>query len=205
MDLGELGRDAHLLGAAPGDRPDIAVRMPEARTVSFDAASICSKVQGISKPRILAELISRWLCSRSLKMRAAIDPLALENAAGVMQRMGQDMDIGVAPVDQLAVEPDDAVAIVEGLCRCCHASRSSCPRPDMPAIEARFTRLAEHVTTLQKYVNMADIKAVDTTPGVLAKTSCARGSNCCSTPIAISPPSPTRCWRATASAARITG
>jgi hypothetical protein len=45
---------------------------------------------------------------------ALIGPLAFEDGGGVMHRMGEDMDLGVAPIDELTVEPDDAVAIVEG-------------------------------------------------------------------------------------------
>ena len=44
---------------------------------------------------------------------AAIGALALEDGAGVMQRVGQNMRLGVAPGDELAVVPDPAVAIVE--------------------------------------------------------------------------------------------
>jgi len=36
---------------------------------------------------------------------------AFEDAHAVVQRMGQDVDRGVAPVDQLAVHPDLAVAV----------------------------------------------------------------------------------------------
>ena len=36
---------------------------------------------------------------------------ALEGAAAVVQGVGQHMDLGVAPVDQLAVHPDLAVTV----------------------------------------------------------------------------------------------
>jgi hypothetical protein len=38
----------------------------------------------------------------------------LEGTAAVMQRVGQHMDLGVTPVDHLAVHPDLAVAIGHG-------------------------------------------------------------------------------------------
>src|SRR5688572_20572576 len=46
---------------------------------------------------------------------AAIDALALEDGACIMQGMGEHMHLGVAPGDQLAVQPDKALALVVGL------------------------------------------------------------------------------------------
>ena len=43
---------------------------------------------------------------------------ALEHAEPVVQGVGQHVDLGVAPGDQLAVEPDEAVSI--GKIRCAH-------------------------------------------------------------------------------------
>jgi hypothetical protein len=51
---------------------------------------------------------------------AVIDTLALEHAASVMQRMGQEMHPRVPPLDELAVHPDVAVALIVGLRRRCH-------------------------------------------------------------------------------------
>ena len=45
--------------------------------------------------------------------RTAIAPLTLKDAAGIMQAMGQDMDLGITPIDHLAVEPDFAVTVVK--------------------------------------------------------------------------------------------
>ena len=50
-----------------------------------------------------------------LEHLAVIDPFAFEHGTGIMHGMGEDMDFGVAPVDQLAIEPDEAVAVVECL------------------------------------------------------------------------------------------
>ena len=65
--------------------------------------------------RILALLNSRSVCSRRRKIAVPFDRVvgahALEGAAAVVQRVGQHVDLGVAPVHQLAVHPDLAVAV----------------------------------------------------------------------------------------------
>ena len=50
---------------------------------------------------------------RQLEDLAAIDPFALEHAAGIMQAVRQDVAARLAPGDQAAVHPDHAVTIVE--------------------------------------------------------------------------------------------
>src|SRR5580658_6454671 len=46
---------------------------------------------------------------------AAIGAFALENRACIVQRVGEHVHFGLAPVDHLAVEPDPSVPIVECL------------------------------------------------------------------------------------------
>ncbi len=43
---------------------------------------------------------------------AVVAAFAFEDRAGIVQRMGQDMDIGIAPIHQFAIHPDEPVAIV---------------------------------------------------------------------------------------------
>src|SRR5579863_6429177 len=45
---------------------------------------------------------------------ALVDALAFEDAARVMQPVVQDVQVGIAPGNQPAVVPDEAVAVVEG-------------------------------------------------------------------------------------------
>ncbi len=45
---------------------------------------------------------------------AVVDALALEHAGAVMQAVGQDMGLGVAPFDHMAVVPEVALARIEG-------------------------------------------------------------------------------------------
>ena len=49
-----------------------------------------------------------------LENLAAIGAFALEDGAGIVQAMGQHMDLGVGPFDELAVHPDEAVQLIEG-------------------------------------------------------------------------------------------
>jgi hypothetical protein len=42
---------------------------------------------------------------------AGVGALALEDGAGVVKRVGQNMRLGVAPEDELAVAPDPAVLL----------------------------------------------------------------------------------------------
>ena len=44
---------------------------------------------------------------------AAIYPFAFEDAAAIVQAMGQHVDLGVAPLNHLAIEPDHAIAIMK--------------------------------------------------------------------------------------------
>ena len=43
----------------------------------------------------------------------AIGALAFENSARVVKRVGQNMHLGVAPMDQMAIHPDPAITIVK--------------------------------------------------------------------------------------------
>ena len=44
---------------------------------------------------------------------ATINPFALENAAGIVQSMGQHMHLSVSPGQQFTIEPDHAIAIMK--------------------------------------------------------------------------------------------
>ena len=49
-----------------------------------------------------------------LEHTAAIDPFTFKNATGIMQPMRQHMDAGVAPGNDLSIEPDGSIAVVKG-------------------------------------------------------------------------------------------
>src|SRR6185437_3273373 len=142
MDLGELRRDAHLLRPAPGDRTDIAVghaRGAHRRVRCFldllerPGQGEAEDAGGIDQPlAVFAQL----------EYAPAIDALALEHRAGVMERMGQNMHLGIAPRHELAVEPYRPVAIVEGFSGCGHRPRSSRIASLSARRRAAATRLA---------------------------------------------------------------
>ena len=83
------------------------------RPVPAVALARSSMLAGISKPRIFAELISRCVVVVQAEDLAVVDALAFEHATRIMQPVGQHMQFGVAPRDEAAVIPDEAVAIVE--------------------------------------------------------------------------------------------
>ena len=49
-----------------------------------------------------------------LEYLAAIGAFTLENGARIVQAMGEHMNLGVRPVDEFAVHPDESVELVEG-------------------------------------------------------------------------------------------
>ena len=114
MDFAGLRRHPHLLGAAPGDRPDIALvdvvggdhllgRLGQIVQAGRDLEA--EDPGGIDQPRIVIV---------EAEHLAVVDALAFEHATRIMQPVGQHMQLGIAPGDEAAVIPDEAVAIVEG-------------------------------------------------------------------------------------------
>ena len=113
MDLVVLGGDAHHLRAAPGERAHIgvgeAVLLQHQRLGGVDLGGRIGHFE-IENARGFAQALG--MLGR-FENGAAIGALALEHRAAVMHRMGQHMDFGVAPGNECAVHPDQAVAIVE--------------------------------------------------------------------------------------------
>jgi hypothetical protein len=112
-----LGRDAHHLRAAPGDRADIAVddvvggQHVAVGLVELGLAERDDHVHDLGRIEEPAGVLLE------LEHLAFIGALALEHGAGVVQPMGQDMHVGVLPGNQLAVVPDDAFELVVRLRR----------------------------------------------------------------------------------------
>ena len=86
--------------------------MPFARTTASAAWSSTGAPYGHSMSMMAHDRSRRRPCAASCEDAAAIDPLALEHRTRVVQAVAQDVDPGVAPRHQRAVEPDHAVAIV---------------------------------------------------------------------------------------------
>jgi hypothetical protein len=89
-----------------------------ARTTSFCASSIVALSYGIFIWKMYAELNRRSVCSCEAEDGGALFGLvgadAFENAHAVVQGVGQDVRRGLTPGHQLAVVPDEAVAIRHG-------------------------------------------------------------------------------------------
>src|SRR5215469_1217439 len=114
MDLALLGGDAHLLAAAPGDGADIGILEAGALQRLLRRRVDLGEAVGDPEAENLARAQQALAVLGQLEDLAFIGPLALEDGRGIMHGMGQDMDLGPAPVDEFAVEPDEAVAVVEG-------------------------------------------------------------------------------------------
>jgi hypothetical protein len=116
MDLVVLRRDAERLGAAPGDRADIGVflavlfKNQALRRIDLGDAIGDLEVHdpgGIFQPlRMLG----------AMKDLAAVGALAFENAAGVMQAVGEHADLAVRRRNELSVEPDQIGTFVKRHC-----------------------------------------------------------------------------------------
>src|SRR6266446_5467016 len=165
MDLGRLRRDAHLLGAPPGDRSDVAVEDVVCRNQLFGCLG-----QIIHAGRHLEAEDSRRIAKPLIVVLqvedlAVIDPLAFEDAARIMQPMAEHMQLGFAPGDEAAVIPDKAVTVVEGdhghgvFLTATYCNILGLGLPHQAA--ARYT--AENtfsISEVASYVNMTDIKSV---------------------------------------------
>src|SRR6185369_12839871 len=62
----------------------------------------------------LGALVEPRAVLRQLEDLAAVGPLPLEHGAGVVQPVAQHMQVGLTPGHELAVEPDESVAVVIG-------------------------------------------------------------------------------------------
>jgi hypothetical protein len=113
MDGGVLRRDRHHLRAAPGDRADIEI----AAAVGVDhlllgSAQLFGAV-GNGEIQQVRPISGSARNARRLVDLAGIGALALEHRAAVMQSVREHMQLGVAPGNQFAVQPDEAVAVVK--------------------------------------------------------------------------------------------
>ncbi len=113
VDLGLLRGHGELFAAAPGDRADIGVHQAVGRD-----DLLAGGVDLLGGPGDL-EAQDAAGCDQPLGMGAqhedvaGISPLAFEHAAGIVQPVGQNVQLGVAPGDHLAIQPDLAVTVVE--------------------------------------------------------------------------------------------
>ena len=116
MDVVVLRRNPELLGAAPGDRPDIRVLLI---VLLQDGA-----LGGVDLGNAVGNFEIHQLCRSlqalgvfgALENLAAIGALALEHGARIMQAMRQYADLAIGGRNEFAVEPDQIRTLVEGHC-----------------------------------------------------------------------------------------
>ena len=138
VDLGRLRRDAHHLAAAPGDRAHIAI--DELVGLDHVAAGLVDLGHAVGDREIqrLGAVVQALAVLVELEDLAAVGPLPLEHRAGVVQPVAQHVQVGLAPGHQLAVEPDEAVAVVIGD----HIGHALSPPGSKPGLDGEPARRA---------------------------------------------------------------
>ena len=110
-----LGADAELLVADPGQRPQVAaLQLVDAHHLALRVAHLLEAERDLHAQDLGAVEQALGVLAQAEDRRAldrVVGAHAFEGAAAVVQRVRQHVDLGVAPVDQLAVEPDLAVAV----------------------------------------------------------------------------------------------
>ncbi len=108
-----LRRNAHHLGAAPGDGTQIAVHQPlRLQCHTTGLVDFLNCVRNL-KAHDLGRIDETFGMFLQLEDFAAIGSASYKHAARVMQTMRQHMHLRILPRHQLAVEPDETVALIE--------------------------------------------------------------------------------------------
>ena len=149
MDLGRLRRDAHHLAAAPGDRPHVAI----GELVGLDrvAAGLVDLGHAVGDGEVhrLGALVEALAVLGQLEDLAAVGPLPLEHRAGVVQPMAQHVQVGLAPGHELAVEPDEPIAVVVGD----HVGHALSPPGSKPGLDGGLARRPRRPLTSRQAAN----------------------------------------------------
>ena len=105
--------DPHVLtGTTPCDRSDIGVGQPVGIQCALLGGLYFIDAKGDVEIDQFAGLDQPLRMCAAFENLAVIGALPFKYRAGIMHRMGQNMDIGLAPIDQRPVHPDFAIAIV---------------------------------------------------------------------------------------------
>ena len=114
MDPVVLGRDAHHLAAAPRDRADIGVGVALGLHHEIGRGVDFGNAVGQLETKDLGRFDQPFGMFRQLENGTVVNALTFEYTTCIVQAVGQHMDLGIAPRNQFAIEPDLAVAIIEG-------------------------------------------------------------------------------------------
>ncbi len=127
VDAVALGADAELLGADPHQRAQVAaLQLVLAHHLLLRLVELLGRERDLHAQDLGAVEQALGVLGQAEDRRAVgglVGAHALESAAAVVQRVAQHVDLGVAPVHELAVHPDLAVTIVQcGGARSCSLS-----------------------------------------------------------------------------------
>ncbi|OIQ70299.1 hypothetical protein GALL_480910 [mine drainage metagenome] len=118
MDGVAARRDAELLVADPCERADVAgVEAVRAHHVELSLHRLLQREGNLHAQDLRAVEQAFGVLAQAEDGRALVGLVgahALESAAAVVQGVGQHVNLGVAPFDELAVHPDFAVAVGHG-------------------------------------------------------------------------------------------
>ncbi|MNH17132.1 hypothetical protein D3C79_767890 [compost metagenome] len=109
----ETRRGGNHLAATPGHRAQVAVDHLVALQQFMARRFQFSHLIGDGKVHQLRRAIQALAVFAQLENLAVVDPLAFIHGARVMQAMGQHMQLRPGPLDELAVEPDNALALIK--------------------------------------------------------------------------------------------
>ena len=110
-----LRRDAHHLRAAPGDRPHIGVgEMVSLQHFGLGGVDLRDAERHLEVEDLRGLPQAPGMVGGFENM-PAIGALAFEDRARIVQPVGQNMHLGVAPLNHMAIHPDPAITIVESL------------------------------------------------------------------------------------------
>ena len=114
MNLVVLRRDAELLRAAPSEGTHVSVFLIVLfQDETLGGVDLCDAVRNF-KVHQCCRTLEPFGMLGALENLAAIGALAFEHGAGVMQTVGEHVDLAIGGGNELAVEPDQVRTLVEG-------------------------------------------------------------------------------------------
>ncbi len=110
--LGHLRGDAHLLAAAPGDGAHISFgELVGAQHLARRLVELGHRI-GNLEVEDLGRFMQALMVLVELEDGAVIGAHPLEHRTRIVQPVSEDVDLGIAPRDELAVKPDETLALI---------------------------------------------------------------------------------------------